>query len=155
MTVLLCSVFSILRYKEHRNILYLTWTGSSNPQLFRTGPISLTTQLRILPPTLFPILLPLLLPKLYYSLHYSLRYSLHYFPNYNIHYSLYCSLHYSLHYSRCHFPYYSIYYSLHYFLYYSLCYPLHCSLHYRFSTPCTTPYATPGILRIRWILQRM
>ena len=37
MTVLLCSVFSILRYKEHRNILYLTWTGSSNPQLFRTG----------------------------------------------------------------------------------------------------------------------
>ena len=40
MTVLLCSVFSILRYKEHRNILYLTWTGSSNPQLFRTGVIS-------------------------------------------------------------------------------------------------------------------
>ena len=43
MTVLLCSVFSILRYKEHkpyfhRNILYLTWTGSSNPQLFRTVP---------------------------------------------------------------------------------------------------------------------
>ena len=38
MTVLLCSVFSILRYKEHRNILYLTWTGSANPQLFRTGP---------------------------------------------------------------------------------------------------------------------
>ena len=42
MTVLLCSVFSILRYKEHKpyfhpNILYLTWTGSSNPQLFRTG----------------------------------------------------------------------------------------------------------------------
>ena len=37
MTVLLCSVFSILRYNEHRNILYLTWTGSSNPQLFRTG----------------------------------------------------------------------------------------------------------------------
>ena len=42
MTVLLCSVFSILRYKEHkpyfhRNILYLTWTESSNPQLFRTG----------------------------------------------------------------------------------------------------------------------
>ena len=41
MTVLLCSVFSILRYKEHRNILYLTWTGSSNPQLFRTGPHTL------------------------------------------------------------------------------------------------------------------
>ena len=43
MTVLLCSVFSILRYKEHkpyfhRNILYSTWTGSSNPQLFRTVP---------------------------------------------------------------------------------------------------------------------
>ena len=41
MTVLLCSVFSILRYKEHRNILYLTWTGSSNPQLFRTPDICL------------------------------------------------------------------------------------------------------------------
>ena len=46
MTVLLCSVFSILRYKEHkpyfyRNILYLTWTRSSNPQLFRTGLLSL------------------------------------------------------------------------------------------------------------------
>ena len=42
MTVLLCSVFSILRYKEHKpyfhqNILYLTWTRSSNLQLFRTG----------------------------------------------------------------------------------------------------------------------
>ena len=47
MTVLLCSVFSILRYKEHkpyfhRNILYLTWTGSSNPQLFRIGHIGET-----------------------------------------------------------------------------------------------------------------
>ena len=43
MTVLLCSVFSILRYKEHKpyfhqNILYLTWTRSSNSQLFHTGP---------------------------------------------------------------------------------------------------------------------